>query len=182
MGVTGERFSAAYAAAFRQYLAGGAERSLETAYELGRLAVSERLSLMQLAEAHHAALSASLAERGENGVTVAAADFFRESVATFEIAGRAFQGAPETVRLEQWVGGTQQALGDAAAAPQRPPSAAAVPLNELREPPHILRVAADHARSITGARTAIAEMELEAAAGPVRSVAGDPELEGGPGG
>ena len=169
MGVTGERFSAAYAAAFRQYLAGGAERSLETAYELGRIAVAERLSLMELAEAHHSALSASLAERGENGVTVAAADFFRESVATFEIAARAFQGAQETVRLEQSVAATQQALADAAVA-----------LNERLEPPHILRVAADHARSITGARTAIAEMELEAAAAPVRSVAGEPEVAGDP--
>src|SRR5215216_5355440 len=73
MGVTGERFSAAYAAAFRQYLAGGAERSLERAYELGRIAVAERLSLMQLAEAHHSVLSASLLERGQTSVTLSAA-------------------------------------------------------------------------------------------------------------
>jgi serine phosphatase RsbU (regulator of sigma subunit) len=167
MGVTGERFSAAYAAAFRQYLAGGAERSLETAYELGRQAVAERLSLMELAEAHHAALSASLAERGANGVTTAAADFFRESVATFEIAARAFQGAQETVRLEQSVAATQEALADAAVA-----------LNERLEPPHILRVAAEHARAITGARTAVAEMQLEGASEPVRIVAGDPDPAG----
>jgi serine phosphatase RsbU (regulator of sigma subunit) len=161
---TGEAFADQYAAAFRQYLAGGAERSLETAYELGRRAVAERLSLMELAEAHHAALSVLLAEGGANGVTTAAADFFRESLATFEIAAQAFQGAQETLRLEQSHAATQHALAEAAVA-----------LNQRLEPAHILRVAAEQARRVTGARGAVAEMRLERSDQIVRVAAGEDE-------
>jgi serine phosphatase RsbU (regulator of sigma subunit) len=158
----GERFAEEYAAAFRQYLAGGAERSLETAYELGRRAVAEQLSLMELAEAHHAALSTLLADQGANGVTTAAADFFRESLATFEIAAQAFRGAQETLRLEQSHSATQHALAEAAVA-----------LNQRLEPAHILRVAAEQARRVTGASGALTEMRLEGSDEVVRIEVGD---------
>jgi serine phosphatase RsbU (regulator of sigma subunit) len=167
MEVTGQRFAAEYAAAFRQYLAGGAERSLETAYELGRLAVAERLSLMELAEAHHAALGALLAESGSDGVPAAAADFFRESLATFEIAARAFHGAQETLRVEQAHAATQHALAEAAVA-----------LNERLEPAHILRVAAGRACAITGASAAVAQMRPEGASETLRAAAGAPDPGG----
>jgi serine phosphatase RsbU (regulator of sigma subunit) len=162
MGVSGERFADAYADAFRQYLAGGSERSLETAYELGRIAVAERLSLMELAEAHHAALGALLTEGGANGVTVAAADFFRESLATFEIAARAFQGAQETLRLEQSHAATQHALAETAVA-----------LNERLDPSHILQVAADRACQVTGGRAAVAQIRLEGSGELLRVAAGE---------
>jgi serine phosphatase RsbU (regulator of sigma subunit) len=168
MGVTGDRFAAEYAAAFRQYLAGGAERSLETAYELGRLAVTERVSLMDLAEAHHAALGAILAEGGTNGITTsAAADFFRESLATFEIAARAFHGAHETVRVEQAHAATQHALAETAVA-----------LNERLDPAHILRVGAERARVITGASAAVAQMRPEGSSETLRVAVGDTDTGG----
>ena len=52
--------SALYAAAFTAYLADRGERELGAAYDIGRQAVAAHLSVLDLAEAHHAALRAAL--------------------------------------------------------------------------------------------------------------------------
>jgi hypothetical protein len=44
-----DAFRSGYLAAFRSYLAGGGETGLELAYELGREAVADDLSLLELA-------------------------------------------------------------------------------------------------------------------------------------
>ena len=54
--------SASYAAAFSAYLADRGERELGAAYDLGRQAVAGHLSVLDLAEAHHAALRAALVD------------------------------------------------------------------------------------------------------------------------
>ena len=51
-----ERFGRDYAPAFLQYLSEGGERGRRAAYELGRRAISERLSLLDLARIHHRVL------------------------------------------------------------------------------------------------------------------------------
>jgi hypothetical protein len=51
-----ERFGRDYAPAFLQYLSEGGERGRRAAYELGRRAISERLSILDLARIHHGVL------------------------------------------------------------------------------------------------------------------------------
>ncbi len=55
----GPELVARYAAAFSAYLADRGESALGAAYDLGRDAVAAQLSVLDLAEAHHAALRAS---------------------------------------------------------------------------------------------------------------------------
>ena len=94
-----ESFRSKYASEFEGYLQGGGETGLESAYELGREAVRGELGLLDLAGIHHAVLADSLrgstpgdAER----VSTAAADFFLESLSTFEMTQRGFREAQET--------------------------------------------------------------------------------------
>jgi serine phosphatase RsbU (regulator of sigma subunit) len=144
-----QEFCERYADAFQEYLSGGAERSLEAAYELGRLALSERLSLMDVAEAHHNALAVAMQAGEAPGLADAAAAFFRESLATFEIAHRGFQEAHDIVRLEQAHAAQQGALAEAAAA-----------INERLDPQYILDVITERARSIVDARGAKGEIRI----------------------
>jgi hypothetical protein len=48
-----ERFRRDYAPAFLQYLSQGSEPGRQAAYELGRRAIRDRLSLLDLARIHH---------------------------------------------------------------------------------------------------------------------------------
>jgi serine phosphatase RsbU (regulator of sigma subunit) len=95
---------ARYEEAFRAWLAHRDERELGTAYALGREAVSARLSVLDLAEAHHKAAQEALrdepdpARRGE--LLAAAGVFFGEALSTFEIAHRGYREVQEVARLE----------------------------------------------------------------------------------
>src|SRR3954466_2135571 len=79
-----------YAEAFRAWLAHRDERELGTAYALGREAVTARMSVMELAEAHHRAAREALRDMDDPDaradVLDAAAAFLREALSTFEIA------------------------------------------------------------------------------------------------
>jgi len=109
-----ERFAERYAEAFAVFLHAGDERALEAAYELGRTAVAEELSLMELAEAHHRALGTMAMGADPREFAESAAAFFRESLGTFEIAARSYREAQETVRLQEAYATRQRALADAA--------------------------------------------------------------------
>ncbi len=93
-----------YHEAFRAWLANRDERELGTAYALGREAVSARLSVLDLAEAHHKAAQEALhdepdaARRAE--LIAAAGVFFGEALSTFEIAHRGYREVQEVARLE----------------------------------------------------------------------------------
>ena len=92
-----------YAQAFTAYLAVRGERELGAAYDLGREAVSKQLSVLDIAEAHHAALSATLAVGGgpDPAETMrAGADFLRESLSLFESVHRGYHEVQEVARLE----------------------------------------------------------------------------------
>ena len=88
------RFGPEYAAAFSRYLSRPGEPGLAAAYEIGRSAVAGGLSLLDLSAMHHAALLRELrGARGQEdleGRTLAASDFFREVLATFEMTRRGF--------------------------------------------------------------------------------------------
>jgi hypothetical protein len=98
-------FRAAYASALADYLADPSEGSLRIGYELGREAVSRRLSVLDLAVAHQEAFVSVLV--GASGstetqqVTRAAGDFFLESLSSFEMVQLGFREAQEAVRLER---------------------------------------------------------------------------------
>jgi serine phosphatase RsbU (regulator of sigma subunit) len=105
-----DRLEDAYSAAFDQYLTDGGELSLRAAYELGRDAVKDQLSVLELAAIHHTVLVESLSRRaGEiERVTGAATQFFLESLSAFEMVQRGFWEATEVARLEREIAQTLQ--------------------------------------------------------------------------
>jgi serine phosphatase RsbU (regulator of sigma subunit) len=114
-----DAFRAGYRDAFRSYLHGGGETGLESAYELGREAVTGELSLLELARIHHEVLAESLgsAPPGELArVARAGTDFFLESLSSFEMIRRGFDEAQETARLQQRHADQLRGLADAALA------------------------------------------------------------------
>ena len=105
MSRTIEGFGAAYAAAFRSYLADESEASLRNAYELGRDAVVRELSVLDLVLVHHDALVDALHEAGGatdgERVARAAGAFLLESVSSFEMVRRGFDEAREAALVER---------------------------------------------------------------------------------
>jgi anti-sigma regulatory factor (Ser/Thr protein kinase) len=145
-------FRSAYATAFHDYVTAAAgERGLERAYELGRTAVSEGLSMLDLAAIHHESLAEALAlatsaEEHAHAAT-AATEFAMESLSTFEMAQRGFREAQEAARLEQHHGVQLRGLADAALS-----IAAARTAEELAE------LVSSNALQIIGASRAVATL------------------------
>jgi hypothetical protein len=82
-----------YRVAFLQYLPGRRETALARGYELGRAAVTEGLSILELARVHHEVFLEVLRETPPEevpGVATAASEFFLEVLATFDMAQRRF--------------------------------------------------------------------------------------------
>jgi serine phosphatase RsbU (regulator of sigma subunit)/anti-sigma regulatory factor (Ser/Thr protein kinase) len=116
-----ERFRVEYAAAFHDYVTGEAgEQGLERAYELGRMAVGEGLSMLDLAAIHHESLAEALALASSPAeharAATAATEFAMESLSTFEMAQRSFRETQETAPLEQRHREQLRGLADAAVA------------------------------------------------------------------
>jgi Phosphoserine phosphatase RsbU, N-terminal domain len=87
-----ERFRRDYAPVFLQYLSERGEPGLRTAYELGRRAMAEKMSMLDLVGVHHAVLLDVLRtlKRPEEleDVSQAASEFFVEVLATYEMVQR----------------------------------------------------------------------------------------------
>ncbi len=82
-----------YRAAFLRYLPRREESALHIAYELGRSAVADGLSLLDLAQVHHDVFLEVLRDTdGEQltQVASAASEFFLEVLATYDMAQRGF--------------------------------------------------------------------------------------------
>jgi len=132
--------AAHYATAFSAYLVARGERELGAAYDLGREAVAAQLSVLDLAEAHHAALRAALGDGSPPEATLqAAADFLRESLSIFESVHRGYSEVREVARLEHEHVEQLRALADASVA-----------LNSSLTVEEILQLTADAARSLIG--------------------------------
>jgi serine phosphatase RsbU (regulator of sigma subunit) len=133
--------AARYADAFTAYLADRGERELGAAYALGREAVAARLSVLDLAEAHHAAVRLALADgaRPADATLQAAAEFLRESLSMFESVHRGYSEVREVARLEHEHVEQLRALADASVA-----------LNSSLTVEEILQLTADAARSLIG--------------------------------
>jgi Phosphoserine phosphatase RsbU, N-terminal domain len=89
-----ERFRRDYAPVFLQYLSERGERGRRAAYELGRRAISEQLSILDLARIHHSVLLEVLRTHRSpqelEHIARAASEFLVEALAVFEMAHRGF--------------------------------------------------------------------------------------------
>ena len=92
-----ERLRRNYRAAFLRYLPNRDEAALHAGYQIGRSAVTDGLSIFDLAQVHHdilrEVLRTSSAEEID-GVTAAAADFLVEVLATYEMTRRGYPAKP----------------------------------------------------------------------------------------
>jgi serine phosphatase RsbU (regulator of sigma subunit) len=132
--------AASYASAFAAYLTDQGERGLGAAYDLGRQAVAAHLSVLDLAEAHHAALNAALGGGSPPQPTVeAAANFLRESLSIFESVHRGYSEVREVARIEHEHVEQLRALADVSVA-----------LNSSLTVEEILQLTADAARALLG--------------------------------
>ncbi len=148
-----EPFGTAYASALDDYLRDPTETTLRVAYELGREAVSRRLSVLDLAITHQEVMLAALAETPSETevqrVARAAADFFLESLTSFEMVQRGFHEARQALLLQRRQTELSRQLstflGDA--------SLALDASDSLEE---ILRLVAEQARELLGAECCVA--------------------------
>jgi len=95
-------FEEKYRSALWEYVQRGGEAALGRAYELGRRAINEKKSLMEIASLHHRALQGRLAG-AEGGacrqkLLAAAAEFLAESLSPYEMAHRGVQDAIAALR------------------------------------------------------------------------------------
>jgi len=95
-------FEAEYAAALREYAMGGGETVLGRAYEIGRRAIAERKSLLELVSIHHQILrelfQSSPDRQSQTHLVNASSDFLSECVSPYEMAQRGFQDAVKALR------------------------------------------------------------------------------------
>jgi serine phosphatase RsbU (regulator of sigma subunit) len=136
-----------YHEAFRAWLAHRDERELGTAYALGREAVTARLSVLDLAEAHHEAAREALREEQDPAhraeLLDAAGVFFNEALSTFEIAHRGYREVQEVARLEHEHVMQLRALADAS-----------VRINATMTTEEVLQLTVEAAQSVLGATRA----------------------------
>ena len=156
-------FRAAYASALADHLGDPSEASRRIAYELGREAVSRRMSVLDLAVAHQEAFVSLLV--GASGstetqqVTRAAGDFFLESLSSFEMVQRGFREAQEAARLERRQTEMSRQLSSFLAD-------ASLALNAPDSLEEVLRLVAEQAREFVAAECCVATV---AAAGRPRT-------------
>ena len=93
--MTRDAASRDYRAAFLRYLPRRDEAALHSAYELGRRAVAEGVSLLELIRIHHEVLLDVLQDSRPEELAVvatAASEFLVEALAVHEMAQRRFAG------------------------------------------------------------------------------------------
>lgn len=90
-----KNLSKEYQSALKDFLAGGGETSLESAYMLGRQALEQSIGVLDIAAAHHKALIALLdrpeASTHETRIIKQASKFLAECLSPFEMAQRGFR-------------------------------------------------------------------------------------------
>ena len=86
-----------YRAAFFRYLPSQNEAALHDGYQIGRSALKEGLSILDLAQAHHTVFVEVLSDTQPGGlaeVATAASEFFLHVLATYDMAQRLSRPVP----------------------------------------------------------------------------------------
>jgi signal transduction histidine kinase len=95
-------FEDEYRSSLREYVAGGGEPALGRAYELGRRALTERKSLVEMASLHHQAVlvlfRGAESEKHREKLLRSGAEFLAECLSPYEMAHRGFQDAVKALR------------------------------------------------------------------------------------
>jgi hypothetical protein len=93
-----ERLHRNYRAAFLRYLPSRDEAALDAGYQIGRSAVTEGLTILDLAQVHHDLLREVLHSTSQvelDGVVARAGDFLVEVLATYEMTRRGYPRSPQ---------------------------------------------------------------------------------------
>src|SRR5882757_6934962 len=97
-----ENFEEEYRSALCGYAAGGGELALGRAYELGRRALEEQVSVVELASLHHQVLidliRTSESEQRQEELLQSSAEFLAECISPYEMTHRGFQDAVKALR------------------------------------------------------------------------------------
>jgi signal transduction histidine kinase len=95
-------FEDEYRSSLREYAEGGGELALGRAYELGRRALTEQKSLVEMASLHHQAVLALVretdSEKRLDELLRTSGEFFAECLSPYEMAHRGFQDAVKALR------------------------------------------------------------------------------------
>jgi len=95
-------FEDEYRSSLREYAAGGGELALGRAYELGRRALNEQKSLIEMASLHHHAVLALIrdaeSDKQREESIRAGSEFLAECLSPYEMAHRGFQDAVKALR------------------------------------------------------------------------------------
>ena len=92
-----ERLRRNYRTAFLRYLPNRDEAALDAGYQIGRSAVSDGLTILDLVQVHHDVLREVLRTSSQqelDGLTASAADFLVEVLATYEMTRRGYLAKP----------------------------------------------------------------------------------------
>jgi signal transduction histidine kinase len=95
-------FEDEYCSSLLEYAAGGGEHALGRAYELGRRALTEQKSLVEMASVHHQAVLALVcsveSEKRREELLRSSGEFLAECLSPYEMAHRGFQDAVKALR------------------------------------------------------------------------------------
>ena len=109
-----------YERALGEYLGDPTEARLGEAYALGRAALREGLSMLDLVDFHHRVLAGEVETEGSasrlTGEIDAAGHFLLEALSSFEMAQRGFQEAQLAARIEHEHATSLRGLADTAVA------------------------------------------------------------------
>lgn len=151
-------FARRYREAFDGYLQNPGEDALSRAYELGRSAIAEQLSLLDLASIHQDVLLDHTRSGGNAPASAeliqGAGNFFLESVSAFEVASRALQAVRETAVVERRHATILRRLSSFLAD-------ASLALDASESLDELLQLVAEHARELTSAERCAARLTLD---------------------
>jgi GAF domain-containing protein len=143
------RLRNAYAGALHEHLRSPTEGQLQVAYEIGRSALSDNVSIVEIALFHHELLAESESAGGslEPEAVTRAGQFLSEALAAYEMMARGYHEVRDAVALERrhaaMIRQLATFMGDASLAVHS------------RDSTHeLIRLVAEHARELTDAFSA----------------------------
>lgn len=147
-----------YREVFATYLQDRDEHALSRAYELGRSAVAQDRSVLDLATAHQELILDLLRSpsdpTGQEESVRAAGEFFLETMSAFEVLQRALQDARETALVERRHATVLRHLSSFLAD-------ASLAFDASESLDELLQLVAEHARELTGAEQCAVRLALD---------------------